>query len=317
MRPQASFGLALVMLAWVSGSGATCARRGPAFAYTAPPMVFQQTPTTEQLAEVINRTDQITKLQSNSATIQVLSMGTLPRLNANIALERPQRISIRAAIPFLPTDGLNLGSNEQFYWMRIPEATGPALYFAPQENRLGSYRSDLLSVEPLWLIDALGLARIDLAVPHTQPVPHGDGLVEVRSAAIVGGSVGQRVLLIDSQTGVIKSQTLLGGDGQQRAFAEASQFEYFPLGQYSLPHRVRLTLQAGGQPMDLQIDISDWKVNELLSEDPNLFAMPENPGDRKVNVSSATAVAPARVSGTAGYVSANPLGPSLRGIERR
>ncbi len=321
MRPHASLLTIGLFFICFCCSGATCSRRNPAFSYAAPPLVFQQAPTTAQLAEVINRTDQITKLQSNSATIQLLTMSAIPRLNANIAIERPKRISIRASIPFLPTDGLNLGSNEQFYWMRIPEGTGTSLYFAPHSEQLGSYRSDLLSVEPLWLIDALGLARIDLSIPHTEPVPRSDGLLEIRSAAIVGGNVGQRVLLIDAQTGVIKNQSLLGGDGQPRAVAEASQFEYFPIGQYSLPHRVRLSLQAGGQPMEMQIDISDWKINQLLTEDPNLFAMPDNASDRKINVSSASATsplnAPPRLGNTAGYVSQIPIGPSLRGIERR
>ncbi len=200
ITPRFQLAVALILTALVSGTGATCARRPMVTNYTPPPVIFNRTPTTAELAEVINRTDQITKLQSNSTTIQVTSMAALPRLNANVAIERPRRIRIQAAVPLLPGSGLDLGSNDQFYWMRVPELSGPTLYYAAHSNTLGTYRADLLSVEPVWLIDALGLARIDTAIPHTEPVVQANGLLEVRSAAIVGGSMGQRVLLIDQQT---------------------------------------------------------------------------------------------------------------------
>ncbi len=94
-------------------------------------------------------------------------------------------------------------------------------------------------------------------------------------------------------------------------------FEHFPNGQYSLPHRVKLTLTAGGQPMEMLIDVGDWVVNQLLTNDPNQFSMPESSSDRKIDVSSpATAAIPVSPSAS-GYVAADPTGLPLRGTERR
>jgi hypothetical protein len=167
------------------------------------------------------------------------------------------------------------------------------------------------------LIDALGLARIDLSVPHTEPVATAEGLLEIRSAAVVGGSVGQRVLRIDAKTGIIRQQQLIAGDGQTRAQAHASGFEYYPDGQFALPHRVDLSLLVGGQPLSMQIDVSRWVVNQLLTNDAGLFQMPEVAPDKRIDLTVPRSMPQAsRLSGT-GYVSTADLTPSLRGVERR
>ena len=262
-----------LLLALITGGGASCARHQPLSVYLPPPTVFNQTPSTAQLAELINRTDQVSRMQSNSATVQVTTMPSLPRLSANIAMQRSQRIRIQAAIPMLPGSGLDLGSNDQKYWMKVPAMAGGQLYYAPQQTN-APFPSEMLSVEPVWLIDALGLARIDLGVPHSEPILASDGLLEIRSPAIVGGTVGQRLLRIDSKSGVIRQQILTGNDGRLRARAVADGFEYYPEGQFALPHRVDLQLYVGGQPLEMQIDVSRWVVNQLLTDDANLFQMP-------------------------------------------
>ncbi len=64
MRILGWFGI--LSLLFVSG-GATCSRRQPPMPFPPPPVVFQAAPSLEDLTAVVNRTQNIRQLSSNSA----------------------------------------------------------------------------------------------------------------------------------------------------------------------------------------------------------------------------------------------------------
>ncbi|QDV11180.1 hypothetical protein CA51_10410 [Rosistilla oblonga] len=276
--------LLTLSVTWVAG-GATCYRGKAVTDFSPPPEIFEGTPSREELAAAVNRTDRIEKLQSTSASIKVLSMPALPSLRANLALERPRRIRMRASLPVVMGSGMDLGSNEELFWMKIPEGMGTSLYFARHEDYQRQLQRAILPVDPTWLVDALGMAHIDVSQIEEGPTVRADGKLELKlSQPMVDGTY-RRVMVIDQRQGVVTELLLYGPDGRLLANASGEDFRYFEEVQCSLPHDVQLRLTPnGGEPLALKIEIGSYSVNQLLSDDPRLFAMPEDGNERPIDL---------------------------------
>ncbi len=70
--------IGIFFVCFVSG-GATCARRAAPLPFPPPPIALTATPSLEEIVAVVNRTQNIHQLSSNSASVEVLSMPNVPR----------------------------------------------------------------------------------------------------------------------------------------------------------------------------------------------------------------------------------------------
>ncbi len=141
----------------VAASGASCPRRlsttGPL-----PPEVFFQPPGLQQVIAAINtNTARVQRLQAASAT---LSVSGFPSLKTSLALERPLRFRMQAGTGLTGTE-LDLGSNDELFWMWAKRNDPPATYYARHADAGSPQSRQLLPVPPSWLIEALGLVAID------------------------------------------------------------------------------------------------------------------------------------------------------------
>ena len=268
-----------VAVLWVAG-GAACYRRTRVNDLAPPPEIFQAVPTLEELTAAVNRTDAIQKLQSNSASVMAPSMSDVS-LNATLVLERPKRFRMKASVRPLPTTLVDLGSNDQLFWMQIADGMTHTLFYATHERYRQQPVRSVLPVDPSWLIDALGLVHIDPATVTEGPIRRPDGQLEVRSVVAMSDGAYRRVCVIHEKTGVVTEQYLYGSDNNLVARAIASQHRYYPEQQCALPLEVQIHLQpAGGPPLMLEMKVGEYAINQILSGDPQLFVMPENAGNR-------------------------------------
>ncbi len=267
--------LVTLFVVWVAG-GAACFRQQRVTDFAAPPIVFESVPSLEELAEVVNRTDSIRKLQSNSATVTAPSMSD-KGLSSTLVLERDKRFRMKGKISPLPVTVFDLGSNEEVFWLQVPEGVRQTLYFARHEAYAQQAQRMILPVDPTWLIDALGLVHLDPASVIEGPTRRPDGQLEVRSQLTMPDGLYRRVCVINDQTGVVTEQYLYGPDNQLVARALASQHRYYEAEQCSLPHLVKIHLQpAAGPPLALEMEIGQYTINQILSGDPDLFKLPQN-----------------------------------------
>lgn len=273
MRTAVWIGMTLVL--FVSG-GATCFRRDVVVPFPPPPIVFSETPTIEQLAEVVNRTDAIRELSSNSATVEVLSMPAVPKLSTTLAIQRERNFRMRANIPVLLGAGIDLGSNDEVFWFEVPEGMSKTLYYARHEQYQRQLNRSILPVDPTWIVDALGLVHIDPAQVTYGPVPNEQGQLEVRSMISMPDGQYLRVCYIEPTAGYVTHQFLFAPDERLVATSVASNHRYYAEQLCALPHRVDLQLTPSvGPPLAMRMDISSYVVNQLLSADPQQFAMPQ------------------------------------------
>ena len=270
--------IGIFFIFFVSG-GATCARREVPLPFPPPPVVLTQTPSLEEIAGVVNRTQNIQQLSSNSASVEVLSMPNLPRLSATLNLERERRFRLRASLPIVLGAGMDLGSNDEVFWFEVPEGISKTLYYARHDQYRQQLNRAVLPVDPTWIMDALGLVQIDPSSVVAGPVRRDDGKLEIRSRLNMPDGMYQRVCFIEPKAGYVTDQYLYAPSGREIARSQASNHVYYEQQQCALPHRVELNLApATGPPLSMRIEVGGYTVNQLLSSDPALFAMPASAG---------------------------------------
>ncbi len=295
-----------------------------------PPVVLPEAPDLVALAAAVNRTDAIRELSTNSATLDVLSMSA-PKLTATMHLQRDRNFRLKASVPLIMGNGVDLGSNANEFWFEVPAGgMSQVLYYANHDQYARNLDRAILPVDPTWLIEAIGLARIDPDTVIAGPVTRTDGLIEVRNSVQTAAGTYQRVCFIEPSAGYITHLFLEAPDGRLVAKSFASEHEYFASVNCVLPHRVKIELfPASDPPLALQLQVASYSINQLLSGDPQLFTMPATtnrvdllqitagpPTSSYAPTSNPSAWAQPTTTSSAvatEYTAAGPTGPPLRG----
>lgn len=327
-------------LVWIAG-GATCWNRETTSQFNTPPIIFEAEPQLDQLIAAVNRTDTVKKLQSTNAKVEMLdaSMG-VPRLDATLAIDRPNRFSIKANLPVIMGEALDLGSNDQVFWMRYPEGLQKTLLFARHDEFQNNLLNSPLPIDPRWLVDAMGLVHLDATTVTEGPIVRGDGTLEVRTAMPTPSGTFHRILLIDAAGGFVRSQYVYGPTGKLVARADGSDHNYYAEAQVVLPHKVQLQIELqGAPPLSLQVEVGGYVLNRMLGNESLFFEMPSQGNHQVIDLSrvgpfngpttipppvpqnyESQSMAPAQgaeVEPVQDYVRSANYGPSLRGQQLR
>jgi hypothetical protein len=295
-----------------------CAARGrvPAVAFPPPPVVLNETPTLDQVVTVVNRTQNIQQLSSNTTSVEVLSMNA-PRLSGSLNLERQQRLRLRVGVPVLMGTGLDLGSNDETFWFEVPEGMSmtKVMYYARHDQYRQQLNRAIFPVDPTWVMDALGLVRIDPNSVVAGPVKRDDGRLEIRDTMMMPDGLYQRVCFIEPSAGYVTHQFLYAPSGLEVARCAATDHRYYDQVQCALPHQVELTLApAAGPPLAMRINVGSYTVNQLLSGDPNLFTMPTSA--HAVDLTTLSAPATHSQATPVDYTATVPTSYPIRGTLR-
>lgn len=268
--------VSILCLCFVCG-GATCAPQGRQLSFPPPPPVqLGETPTLQDVLTVVNRTDAIRELSTNSASVNVLSTPALPKLSATVNLQRDKNFRMQASLPVVMGAGIDMGSNQELFWLEVPEGISRTLYYARHDRFREQLTRSVLPVDPTWLIDAMGLVHIDPASVVAGPVKRSDGMLEIRSTMLLPAGMYQRVYFIDPSAYFVTNQFLYDPRGTLVASSVASNHRYYEEQQCVLPHRVKFDLTpAIGEPISMQIDVTAYAINQLLSGSADLFQMPQ------------------------------------------
>ena len=169
--PPASFpwqrlahALVLVSLVLSQGCRSWPLRRGPQMEKS--PIVFQAAPTLDEIVQAVNRNSEpIQQMQAETASISVPG---LPSLRANLMLERPRNFRLRAQ---LLGPELDVGSNSELFWFWAKQNPRPAVYFARHDQFAQSQLRQQLPIDPVWMMEALGIVTLDESMRVEGPFP--------------------------------------------------------------------------------------------------------------------------------------------------
>lgn len=283
--------MAILLLTLVTG-GATCMPRRsiPEFQ---PKPVFTTPPTQDQLTEAINRSRNVQSLQSNSVTVNVNNERTI---NTNVTWAREKRFRMTASVAGFA--GVDIGSNDEVFWMAIRGGLTKEMYFARHVEFESQVDRPVLPVSPIWLIQAMGICEIKSRLVQ-DPVTRADGLVELTTEEPSPIGNYTRTLVVDPKYGFTRQVFLRDPTGRLVANAQQSKHEYYASVQSSLPHHIKVQLIPSGSPLlELDISIASYVVNSLATDNMTQFVMPNTNGYQVVNLgqSGPQAIVPQQVA---------------------
>ncbi|MEM6328834.1 MAG: hypothetical protein AAF790_01160 [Planctomycetota bacterium] len=251
-----------------------------------------------------------------NATFSLPGLPGVPLLRGSVVMEKPMRFRLRAGTT-LSGEEIDLGSNDELYWLWAKRNEPPAVYFA-RHGQTSPATTQLLPIEPGWVIDALGLLQLDPAAAYRGPLPRADGTMELRHTAAGPAGPIERVTVVEPARGWVIEQHLYDRQGQLLASATATDFRYHPTAAATLPERVTIAVPRAG--LSLTVNTGAISVNTPIANPQQQWSLPHPAGYPQVDLGRSDGLPVSAVgqpvvgqpgvasSGTAAYPSAYPAG---------
>jgi hypothetical protein len=254
--------------AWFAAGG--CANMNQLFPQSSTVRVLPTAPTMADVIAVINNnTNLVRSLYSADAS---LSAPLTPTLRATFAVERPRRLRLRAETALTGPE-LDVGSNDQLFWLWMKRQTPPSIFYCRHEQYAQSAARQMFPVQPEWLIDALGLPTVDPAGQHQGPTPVERGKLRLQSQLVGPFGPQTRTITIDAARGWILEQQLYDAGGQLLATSRTSNHTRDPASGATLPRHIEINWPA--TQFQANIDFRSVQVNTLMGAQASLFELPQ------------------------------------------
>ena len=273
--------LLLLLVGLVALSGASCPAFAPPLLVSQParPPVLSPGATLQRVIEVVNgNSSQIQRFSANRAT---LSGPGFPTLWASVVFERPRRFRLRAETSLFGSE-LDLGSNDELFWIWVRRNQPRALYYCRHDQFAGSRAQRMLPIDPRWLIEAFGVAELDPALPHQGPTPAAGGRLVVRTVRETLDGPTTKVTVIEQARGLVLEQHVYDHRGQLVASAVASCHRQDPLSGLTMPKVVDIYCPKA--EFSMRVDLGNVEINRPLGNPAGLWTMPAYQDSPAVNL---------------------------------
>ena len=272
----------LVPLGLVALCGASCPRFGSPLVIgrPLPPPVLPADPTLEQVIAVVNgNSSQIRSFSTNGATV---SGAGFPSLRASVVFERPRRFRFRAETALTGAE-LDVGSNDELFWLWVRRNEPQAIYFCRHHQFAASPAREILPIDPQWLIEALGITELDPRLPHQGPFRLSGERFTVHTVRETPNGPQTKVTVVDGRRGYVLEQHVYDDQGQVVASAVTRRHRQDPLSGLVMPKVV--DVHCPRVELSLRIDLGNVDVNRPLGGTSEVWAMPSYPGYPVVDLS--------------------------------
>lgn len=274
--------LALAIVVTVTASsGAACPSviRGYQVGTMPLPRTLPPQPTLDQIITSVH--DNTQRVRNYMAPQAVLSVPGVPRLSAQVACEPPRRFRLRAQTAVSGSE-LDLGSNDDLFWLWIRRHEPPVMLFCRHDQYAQSSARRLLPIRADWMPELLGLVRFDPDDHHEGPFPMQDGRLEVRSRITSPDGDLLKSTLIDGTTGLVSEQHLFTPAGERLASVRMSRHRVDPTSGAALPRMVEVSWPASG--VNFSLELTAITTNMPASDPGQLWQMPAYEGYAPVDL---------------------------------
>ncbi len=285
-----SHGLALALaVACLASSGASCpgVLRGYQIGTMPLPRTLPAQPTLDQIIAAVH--DNTQRVRSYMAPQAVLVVPGVPRLSARVACEPPRRFRLQARTA-VTGDELDIGSNDDLFWLWIRRHQPPVMLFCRHDQYDQSSARRLLPIRADWMPELLGLVNFRPEDRHEGPFPLPDGRIEIRSriAAQPAGSAGQpdgellKSTILDGITGLVIEQHLFTAAGQRMASVRTTRHRVDPPSGAALPHLVEVSWPDS--EVEFSLELTAITTNVPTGDPGQLWQMPSYPGYEPIDL---------------------------------
>jgi len=220
----------------------------------------------EIMEHVNNERAKLVGWQSTDVRISAHGAGILaPSLSANISVESPRNLRMRASSPRGPE--VDFGSNPDRFWFWT-RAAEPKYILTGSHESLENQPDSPLPFPPSWLMEALGVIPISPDGIKLQRDAGSSDRVRLVSQVELQGQLVQRVMIVDLRLGQIVEHALYDDHEQLVTSATLDDFRAHPAG-VVLPHRIdlnwpqqktELTMKLGTVQVNPQMSSAVWQV---------------------------------------------------------
>ena len=267
MQRDRSITLLLATVGLLAASGASCPRS--VYQATGRP-VLPAEPTLEQVIEVVNQNN--SQIESFSTTNAEISASDMPTsLRASVAYQRARRLRVRAGT-LVTGPELDLGSNDELFWIWLRRNPQQALYYCRHDRFATSPIRRMIPIDPDWLIEAMGIGQFDPGLPHQGPYRLKGGGLEIRTIRETADGLTTKITVVDGVRGLIQGQHLFDAQGRLVASAIIREHRYDPVAGLNMARKIEIRCPSARFTM--QIDLGNVRVNRLAGDPRELWSMP-------------------------------------------
>jgi hypothetical protein len=272
--------MACLLSVLVACGGAGCPRALSRYT-PAGPRILPATATLDDVTRAVN--DNSARIQSISCSDATISTPGIPTLKANIALERPRRLRVRAETTLTGTEA-DIGSNDELFWFWMKRMPEPAVYYCRHDQFATSPMKQLIPIEPEWIIDAVGLASFEPGGKHSGPYPVRGGKLEIRTERETPNGLQTKITVVDEQRALVLEQHLYDARGTRIATAITTQHYRDPVSGAFVPREIELQVPA--TQFSITMRLKTVQVNQLGQGPSPTFALPNYPGASPVDLAN-------------------------------
>lgn len=265
--------LVLVLVGLVSLCGANCVPLAPREGdLTKLPPVLPSVPSLAQVVEAVNANT--AKVQNFSAPQATLSVPGAPQLTASVSYEQPTRFRLQAE--FIAGQEVDLGSNDELFWFWVRRNEPRGVYYCRHGEFARSPLRQSIPIDPYWLIEALGVVRLDPAARYQGPYLRPDKNLELRVVQDTPQGPTTRILILDPRLGVVYGQYLYDARNQLLASAITGRYRHDPTTGALLPTVVEVRAPAvqGAEAFSMRLELGAVTINRPLANAEQLWTMP-------------------------------------------
>jgi hypothetical protein len=193
-----------------------------------------------------------------STHVRVTSPSFPGFLEANVEVEAPRNLRIRAHNPIIGTEYVDVGSNADDVWFWGQGA--PGIVTVGHDELPHALQTMQVPFQPEWLMEVLGVTPFDgeeyaLVYPDTRP-----GFVELVAERVSpAGERVRRVVSVDLCFGRILEHRLESADGRLIARANLGKYELDRASGFTMAHLIHV--QWPQQQTELTLQIGPIQVN--------------------------------------------------------
>jgi len=238
-----------------------------------------ESPSLADIAMVVNQN--AAHVQSLYASEVKIKGSRLPTVSAKLAYVARRRFRLVAETALSGVE-VDLGSNDELFWFWAKRGDPPALFFCRHDRYQTSAASQLMPIDPQWVIDSMGLTTLDLRMQHNGPVALGDGRFSIETLLRRPSGTWTRTIIVDSKLGAVVEQHLRDPLGRLVTSSVTSEHHRDVLNEVTLPGRIELSWPDAD--FTLAIDVSDWEVNYPVERPAELWRMPREITDQVIDL---------------------------------
>ena len=268
-------------------------------------------PTQVELLEMQKFRAQSAKQLQASVTVKITGA---PKIKGTIQVEFPDRLRLKAGFLGLSGLGVDVGSNEELFWIWMKAATSEqpeAIYFAGHGDYDRSAMRLSIPLDPKWLLDGLGLSQFSTQDRHIGPYVRADRRIELMTEKQSSAGLQRVITLFDANSFVIVQQALYNAQDKLVAYMNSSDHQRFETNGRSIevPRKIEIFMvQENTKTAGITIQLGRISLDPLYGDPQKMWSLPRANGVAKVNLASELSMPPPQLnasSANSGWKSQN------------